>query len=79
MEWRDIETAPKDGTLIDLYAQERKRYQNQRIPDCFFYKEKWRHLQTIYDEDTDDELSEIFNPTHWMHRPKPPTQSARDE
>ena len=75
-EWQDISTAPKDGTVVDLWAAERERYDNSRITDCFFVRGQWVHTRTIYDEDTDDELAPLFNPTHWMPLPPPPAAKA---
>lgn len=74
--WRDIETAPKDRQ-VDLWAAERDRYANERIPDCRLIDGRWMHTQTIYD-DRDDEMSEVFNATHWAPLlPPPPTSEVK--
>jgi len=77
--WRDIATAPRNGTTVDLWAAERERYQNSRIPDCVFFKGQWMHGQTIFDDDTTDGtgLVQVFNATHWMPLPNPPTETER--
>lgn len=70
MEWKPIETAPKDGTVILLYGSEG------------FTLAKWSHLWNYsfwvaisgnekcftYDEC----YVEISDPTHWMPLPDSP-------
>lgn len=70
--WLPIESAPKDSTLVDLWADGR------RLPDCWF-----GHL---WDEDETEDLhwyqqyaenpgSYFFvseTPTHWMPIPSGP-------
>ena len=77
-EWKDIESAPKDGTQVDLWAAERDRYENSRIADCMFFEGRCVHIRTIYDEETIDELAELCHPTHWRPRPKPPALSPKE-
>lgn len=58
--WRDIETAPKDGTSVDIW--------------CGF--RMTRHFYCVYHEETDTWLDNIGGkvrkPTHWMPSPTPP-------
>lgn len=76
-EWRPIETAPKDGTLVDLWSAT----YNARLPDCKFEQEEWDeqgHWYQAYSENpscshyvSDDAL------THWMPRPPAPSNGDR--
>lgn len=74
-EWKTIDSAPKDGTPIDLWAAERERYVNSRISDCQFVNGRWVHHRTVYDDDEftgGDDMAQVFNATHWMPLPPPP-------
>jgi hypothetical protein len=75
--WRPIESAPRDGTRVDLWAAERERYVNERITDCRWKAGRWTHHRTIYDDETDDDMHEVFNASHWRPLPSPPL-SAKD-
>lgn len=60
--WYPIESAPKDGKCVDLYAEGR------RFTDCYwsaFDKDWW---YGFYEFDG----RFISNPSHWMPRPPPP-------
>lgn len=61
-EWRDIATAPKDGTMIDVHMPG-----VGRVTDVFW---AW----TLWHRDGDD-LPDL-KPTHWMPLPQPPTEDA---
>jgi hypothetical protein len=68
MSWQPIETAPKDGTLIDLWDDDACR----RLPDCKWHDGRWRQRYAengtffiIYEGE--DDLS------HWMPRPGSPS------
>ena len=65
-EWQPIETAPKYGTIIDLWAESHLKTKGRRFPDCSWdsYTERWRDLPYDYKE---------WKPTHWMARPDPPS------
>jgi hypothetical protein len=65
MSWQPIETAPRDGTMIDVWA-----WPGERIPDVS-WREEWG--QWLHD-DGNGLLSCV--PTHWMPLPAPPEQSA---
>lgn len=79
--WREIESAPKDGTMVDLWAAERDRYVNERITGCRYSTRDacWTHPRTIYDDETEDDLAEVFNATHWMPLPLPPLLVGGEE
>ena len=73
--WRPIETAPKDGTLVDLWLQG-PRNQGSRAADCWFYRGQWWQnfggdgpsTPQIY---TDDQ------PTYWMPLPAAPVEASQ--
>jgi hypothetical protein len=65
--WRPIETAPRDGTLIDIWCD------GERLPDCCwdphgFGNTGWQQKYA--------EVPNFFpingTPTHWMPRPEAP-------
>lgn len=78
-EWMDISTAPKDGTRVDLWAAERRRYVSERITDCWFMDGQWVHHRTIYDPETPDDLAFLYNVTHWMPLPNPPSAAGESK
>lgn len=66
--WQPIETAPKDGTLIDLWSSTTK----ERLPDCRWMAGNWEEYRK------GSSIPMGWTPleesiTHWMHRPKGPT------
>ncbi|HEU5377324.1 MAG TPA: hypothetical protein VFV38_17990 [Ktedonobacteraceae bacterium] len=72
-QWQPIVTAPKDGTLVDIWVDLppepfscglRTLY---RVVDCFYHKRKWRH----YSEGYAITLNAKYI-THWMPQPGPP-------
>lgn len=62
-EWRDIESAPKDGGLI-LVAE-----------PPFAVSAVWRHIYQAWMTPTEGTgwVKVIARPTHWMPLPDPPT------
>lgn len=70
MSWQPIETAPTDGTVVDLWAND------ERLPDCKWKDENLYGWQQKYQETSDVFFwlgsPPDFNPTHWMLPPKPP-------
>ena len=62
--WQPMETAPKDGTTVDLWSID------TRLPDAWFEDGKWK---------VGGELGDyvVPNPTHWMPLPAPPSNGAR--
>lgn len=67
-EWQPIETAPKDGTHVDLWACSGgdPRF-GDRYTDAAFIRGKWR-----YSSGADGWLEVSYMPTHWMPLPNPP-------
>jgi len=74
MDWQPIETAPRDGTVIDLWEVE-KNFGASRATDCRWCKfpirggvrEGWGYGLA---DDPDFLSGEV---THWMPLPEPPT------
>lgn len=68
-QWRPIESAPKDGTLIDLWAEcwdANGKMVFRRIPNCHWYEDKNRSGWVG--------LYSAEYPTHWMPIPEPPEE-----
>lgn len=75
-DWRDISTAPMDGTEIDLWMHSNTNPEvHWRKPDCFFDRCHghwlvWNYgpggFYRILDLDYD------ATPTHWIPKPKRP-------
>jgi hypothetical protein len=72
MEWQRIETAPKDGTRVDLWCINHLTYdkRGQRVVNVAWgtvtdwtrrEHEGWQHGR-----------GEDLEPTHWMPIPEPP-------
>lgn len=67
--WYPIETAPKDGVLIDLWVS---GYDDGcRISDCY-----WSVDDQIW-WDTAGGGCVLEKPTHWMPLPPPPKDEAK--
>jgi hypothetical protein len=71
-EWQDIETAPRDGTSVDLWVSAPPQMISTgagRVTDCWFFSGKWWR----YDGQGDEYCrSEVANATHWMPLPEHP-------
>lgn len=68
MNWQPIETAPKDGTWIDLWIPSRGR-----APDCWWHvndEDRGCWVQR-YAETVDNSFEIEGEPTHWIKIPKP--------
>jgi hypothetical protein len=68
-EWRDIATAPKDGTICDVWCIPTGISGGgyDRVPDCWYSNGSWWR----YSEIGDDQCRiEVCNVAHWM--PLPP-------
>lgn len=65
--WRPIETAPKDGTRIDLWQH------GHWITDAFWDKgEGWWCVDSRYSDGEPCLLAISPDPTHWRPLPAPP-------
>jgi hypothetical protein len=68
--WQPIETAPKDGTVIDLWCG------GERYADCQWYKNEWREYR--YDDFDSLALLPVERlPTHWMPLPTAPKDKVK--
>lgn len=74
MNWQPIETAPKDGSIIDILAR------GKRYTDCWWGRETYgKRIGWVYqgDYDSDGPVDEfIDDPTHWQPLPEPPTSQS---
>lgn len=84
MEWQPIDTAPKDGTTIDLWIM--TQWGSFRLPDCKWGVSDWHRAGEegwIFERRDDSEphrdawndVCYVYgeeNPTHWMPLPEPP-------
>jgi hypothetical protein len=75
-EWQDIETAPKDGTRIDLWVKwwraDLDIFLGKRIPDCY-WTEQGNHPRWACEYGA---LPINSRPIHWISLPDDPTPSA---
>jgi hypothetical protein len=67
--WCPIETAPKDGTIIDLLFKGNTRSPT-RFTDCKWSDGEWWSVEV--DEPMVCISHGELQPTHWMPRPDPP-------
>ena len=76
-EWQTIDTAPKDGTEIDLWAFDREHCCWSRRPDCY-----WSAMMKNLNEESEGwaglwEMHCDFQPpTHWRPLPPPPESTS---
>jgi hypothetical protein len=68
-EWLGIETAPMDGTIIDVWCPEDTPEGGYRVADSYWstVDKIWRRIGGA------DETTWMHQPTHWMLPPAPPT------
>ena len=64
--WRDVETAPKDGTQY-LACDGKKMWTRNQPPNCYAGDWEWNQNRTLWRGHADG-----LNPTHWMPLPKSP-------
>jgi hypothetical protein len=66
MKWRDIKTAPKDGTMILAFSPEAKGHQRIQVT-------WWRRPEDNSGYVGWGEFNEMYwPPTHWMPLPEEP-------
>jgi hypothetical protein len=69
--WRTIDTAPKDGTPIDLWAKwwhaHTDTFLGRRVPDC-----KWAERSGHARWTSDSPIPSNSRFTHWTPTPDPP-------
>lgn len=83
MGWQPIETAPRDGTVIDLWHDELGR-----TPDCKwglpehccgeagqYCDSEWHSLKEDWVSTTFNEMLDDLAYTHWMPLPAPPKEA----
>lgn len=67
MGWQPIETAPWDGTTVDLWSE----LSGTRETDARWTGSRWVRLG--WNEMNDGPgVEEVYHPTHWMPLPDPP-------
>lgn len=70
--WRPIETAPKDGSKIDLWTVWGEGVAPGRIPDCRWMKPK-REPEECWCHHLGGRWTPLIStPTHWMAAPFSP-------
>jgi hypothetical protein len=82
MQWQDIETAPKDGTWFLAYGERDEGDDLPPIGPCRWRAnsfDRWeqvsptrKELVTHFESDWDWD-SGLYNLSHWMPLPEPPT------
>ena len=83
--WQEITTAPKDGTLVDLWHSEFGRH-----ADCYwgfpehccgeagrYCDSEWHRLEAGWVDGTLNESLDASDFTHWHARPAPPAGHDR--
>lgn len=74
-QWHPIETAPKDGTRLDLWCKLWRSHNDtwmyQRFTDCY-----WNDYKYIDNARAQwENMSDGWHPTHWMPLPQPPKEN----
>lgn len=69
-EWKGIESAPTDGTEVDLFGYIAYDKIEMRLTDCEFINGEWHYFSDGKMIPCASEIS--FTPTHWMPIPEDP-------
>lgn len=76
-EWQPIETAPKDGTKVDIWAKCWRAYYDdfvgQRFPDCWWSRGDSMVNRPAYWVNVGDG----WHATHWRPIPDPPVGEGK--
>lgn len=72
-DWQPIETAPRDGTRVLLWACD-PCYPKGKPLVGYFENNKWHLSGHEFTECWINNFDEYFNPTHWMPLPEPPKE-----
>lgn len=76
MKWQPIETAPKDGTKVDLWAQlvplGAQASNEMRFPNCRWDEHYGAHHPDVEFAHKWSGCPSSYVPTHWMPLPEPP-------
>lgn len=82
-DWRTIDSAPKDGTEMDLWVISTGGAKPFRVPDCAWKTVAGKAQWVSRGERGWEALSEAYlRPTHWQPLPAPPatlSQQANEE
>lgn len=89
MKWYPIETAPKDGTEVDLWLVDtsESKHQSYRLPNCFWgeatfqFKQpglRWVTYGNLHGDFAIEPVEEsgTIVATHWMPLPPPPEEPS---
>lgn len=74
MNWQPIETAPKDGTRVDLWMHDVDHPAGYRMADARWEDDRWQVAWRFWVEGggQDSKGRWHIRATHWMPLPEPP-------
>lgn len=72
--WSPIASAPRDGTVVDLWVLGNQYHSPMRVPDCWFgAPDKWSAACWMYiSSESNHEEPLPWEPSHWMLPPGQP-------
>lgn len=78
--WHPIETAPRNGTPIDLWCICARSGKAKRRTDCSWVRlTDWTGNEFLGWQNMNNSPFHDFQPTHWMPRPAPPPAPEESE